>query len=346
VIDGPFTVEAPSAGDLTVEYETPTWGLAAAEAGHTGFEVRRSRPEAAGTVHATADLAIESKDASDRIDLPRGSARSVAVRLPALDAGALYAGEVRVLDDGGKVRLAIPLRIDRRTDPQDDVPAAEARLVDALRRAAEGVAGRPFPAPEAVRRALEATRRARGLRAEDRDLEILELRLLASQADDAKVRGAAMPRLEALLSRLDRTDAGDRVRLGRVHLLRAAFGRAAGTKTDADLAEARFLLPADDPELLAERFRRGSASHGDRRDALAAAKALRERDPSDFEASRAVVRTYLALGWGVPAASVLRTWPEAFPTRGAEFRAACDEARSAGGDPAPRTLAMLEAGAP
>jgi hypothetical protein len=348
VIDGPFDVEAPAAGELTVEHETPTWGREAALSGHTGFEVRRPRPEVFGRVFPTADLALEGREESDRVDLPRGSVRSVAVRLPPLEAGVLYAGSVRVLDRDGAVRLSIPLRVDRRTDPVRDVPSAEARLVDALRAAAEAVAADPFPHPAAARAALEKARRARALRGEDRDLELLEARLLSMAGTDPKARAEAVAKADALLGKLARADAADRPRIGRAHLVRAGLRRQAGDGpgAEADFVEARFLLPQDDAGLLAERMARGRATGGDPADAVEAAEALAERDPSDFGVAERLLDLHLSLGWGVPAAALVRAWPERFPGRVAEHRAACGRVRAAGGDPAPRTLERLEAGAP
>jgi hypothetical protein len=91
--------------------------------------------------------------------------------------------------------------------------------------------------------------------------------------------------------------------------------------------------------------RRGLAPDGDRRDALAAAKALRDRSPYDVAAARRVVDAFLALRWEVPAAQEVRAWADRFPTQVAERRAAAAAVREAGGDPGPRTLEAIAAGA-
>ena len=113
-----------------------------------------------------------------------------------------------------------------------------------------------------------------------------------------------------------------------------------------DWAEARFLLPEDDLDVLAERLARGRAPQGDLRDALAAARLRRDRRPTSFSAALDVVEVELAMGGGVAAARDARAFPERFPTRRAEFRAVVPRIREAGGDPAPRTLAAITAGSP
>ncbi len=348
VVGGPFDVQVGYDGDLLVEYETPTWGRGAADSGLTGFEVRRPRVDARLAAYPTADLAADQAGASDRLDLPAGSARSVALRLPGLDAGRLYSGAVEVRDDKGDLKLSVPLRVNRRTDDDPTPDAAEDALVRALSDAARTVAEDPFATPSAASIALTRARRARTMRAGDVDLEVLEARLAAAAATTDEARAEALATAEGLMRRLDRQKVEDRSRYGRCLLLRAALRRIAGSlePAAADFQEARFLLGEDDGQVLFERVERGAGPKGDLKDAVAAAKVLRDRKPADFAPAKRVVEVLLALGWGVPASREVRQWPDRFPRETSALRAVSPRVRAAGGDPGPRTLAAIEAGAP
>lgn len=349
VVQGPFDVTVGYDGELTVEYETPTWGRSAADLGITAFEIRRPRPEARATVYPTADLAADGTGASERLDWPAGAARSVALRLPGLDPGRTYAGTVEVKDDRDVLRLSVPLRVSRRTDEDRSVDAAEESLVKSLSDAARAVAEDPLATTSAAQVALVRARRARSLRPGDADLEVLEARLAVSAAANDEARAEALASVEALERRFSRTKSDERGRYSRCLLLRAVLRRLVGNNAgaDADFAEARFLVGEDDPQVLHERVMRGTAgSKGDLKDALAAARALKDRRPADFAPARKVVEVLLSLGWGVPAAKELRSWPDRFPRETVEFRATAARVRAAGGDPGPRTLLSLEAGAP
>ena len=349
VVDGPFALDGLPAGTYAIEYETPTWGRAAADTGTTGFEVRRRREDAKASVFPTADLAADNRGGDAALELPPGSVRSVALRLPGLEAGRLHAGVIEVRDERDRVRLSLPLRVDRRTDPPSrDVPAAEAALVTAHSADALRVAGEPL-APEADRRqALERARRAVALRPGDRDVELTALRLEASLAATPEARAEAWKQADALLSRFDRENAGDRASVGRLLLLRSAQKRAAGHGAGAatDLAEARFLLPEGDLDLLEDRVARGRAEGGDRRDALAAARTVAERHPTSFAAAVRVVDLLLDLSWGIPAATEVRSFSARFPREAPAIRALAVRVRAAGGDPAPRTFESLDRAAP
>jgi subtilisin family serine protease len=348
VIDGPFELSGLPAGEYAVEYETPTWRRAPAECGTTGFEVLRPQAEAWATAYPTADLAADGTGASDRLDLPAGAARSVALRMPGLAEGALYVGEVEVKDDEGRVRLSLPLVVDRRVAAATQKPEdLQAQLVAAWRRVAEEAAGEPDLAPAARTAAFDAIARARRL-ADGPDLAHLEAWLRADEAEGAPARAAALERLAELERGLDRARDEDRPRLGAIHLARARVLRRDGRAEEAGkaFAEARSLLPASDPRLLAERVQRRRGESGDRRDALEAARALAAARPADFAAAARVVDVLLDLGWGVPAAAEVRAWPTRFPSRAAEAREAFPRVVKAGGDPAPRTLEALRAGAP
>ena len=348
VIDGPFELEDLRAGEYRVVYETPTWGKAAAEAGLTGFEVRRDLKECEDCkVHPTADLAADAAGADEKVDLPAGGRRSLAIRLPKLEAGRAYRGEVEVKDEGDRVRLKVPLVVDRRTDTEADPKEAEDALVDALKEAAEAVADDPYAGGRAWPKALEQAKRAAALRPDDVDLEILALRLEVAAADPAEAGKAAdaarLEHVERLLAARDRTDEDDRPRIGRLTLLRSTLRERAGKAPEAkaDLVEARFLLPADDPEVLAARTARGFAAGGDRLDGRAAAKALAKARPTSIGAAERLVLADRELGWAIPAAAELRAWPERFPEAVRRFRNDAGLVRAIGGDPAPRPLTTL-----
>ena len=127
---------------------------------------------------------------------------------------------------------------------------------------------------------------------------------------------------------------------------RSAGGTAKATEAAADLAEARFLLPESDTDLRALRVAWGLEKDGDLRDAWAAAKGLRDDLPTDFARATLVVDVLLRLGWHAVAAAELRAWPERFPSRASEGLAYAAKVRAGGGNPAPRTLEALSAGAP
>jgi len=354
VIDGSFTLDGLPEGLYRVEYETPTWGRAAADAGLAGFEVRRAREGASATVYPTADLAAEGTGADASVDLPAGSARSVAIRLPGLEGGKRYVGSVDVIGREGRTRLSIPLVVDRRTEPAETTPAtASDALVAALKDRATTIADDPSAsADERTAASLQAAK-ALEMRADDLELEILALRLLVAPGRapaDAKPPelAALAERLEKAIGRLDKTKADDRPRLGRLLALRATLRRreAKATEASADLAEARFLLPESDTDLRALRVAWGLEKDGDLRDALAAAKGLRDDLPTDFARAASVVDVLLRLGWHAVAAAELRAWPERFPTRTSEGLAYAAKVRAGGGNPAPRTLEALSAGAP
>jgi subtilisin family serine protease len=345
VIDGRFEVSGLAAGTYEVVYEEPTWGRATADTGLTGFEVVRSRPDAEARVFATADLAAVGESPDGALDLPRGSTRTIALRLPGLDAGKIHVGVVEVRDERDRVRLTLPLRVDRRTQRDDDVAGAEESLVRALTTAARGVADDASADATALANAESQVVRARALRPLDRDLEILLLRLLVRLAPNEPARKQALGRVDAALATLDRTKGDDRPRIGRALVARAALKRLSGKPTDGadDLAEARFLLPESDPDVLAERVARGRAEGGDAADALAAARALRDASPADFAAARRVVDVALGAGWAVAAAAEVRGWTDRFPGRLAETVAAARRVRAAGADPATRSLPAVEA---
>ena len=354
VIDGPFELHGTStgeegirAGDYRVEYETPTWGRAAAEAGLTGFEVRREFPCKDCKVHPTADLAADGRGADAKVDMPAGGRRSLAIRLPALDAGKAYRGTVEVKDEDDRVRLSIPLFVDRRTDATPDPAAAQKAFVAALRAAALEVADDPLADPRGLADARERAQRAASMDPDDVDLELLSLRLAVAPAhpEDSKGKGdaALLDRVEKSLAKRDKTEEDDRPRIGRLLLLRSVLKDRAGkgAEAKADLVEARFLLPETDPDVLAVRVARGYAAGGDLKDALEAAKALLDEHPTSVAGAVQVVNLYRKLGWGVPAAVELRRWPERFPLAVAEFRGQAALVRAVGGDPAPRTLSAL-----
>ncbi len=345
VVDGAFELGGMSAGRYTIEYETPTWRRAAADAGLTGFEVRRRIGGAWASVHPLAEAAAERRDASSSIDWPQGAVRSVALRLPDLEAGRSYRGRVEVRVDG-EVRLSLPLTVDRRTSDAPDPTAAEAALVASLSQSARSILDDPDASLVAKREALARADRALALRAGDVGLEELALRAALALAGDTTARPDAVRRAEALWKKLDRARADHRAALGRVLLVRAVTDRLDGKPSDADYAEARFLLSDDDSDVLYERVRRGRAPKGDARDALAAAKARRDRRPTSFLAEVDVIEAELALGWGVAAAREWRSLADRFPLRRTEARAFLPRIRAAGGDPAPRTLDALAAGAP
>jgi subtilisin family serine protease len=347
VIDGPFELEDLPAGEYRVVYETPTWGRKAADSGLTGFEVRREFDCKDCRIHATADLAADDRDADDRIDLPAGGRRALAIRLPSLAAGKAYRGEVVVKDEADRVRLRIPLFVDRRTDSTPDPAAAEDALVDALRAAARRVADDPTSDRADLALARERAQRAAALRPGDVDLQVLALRTAVAPAHgeaDAKGDSATLSeRVEKLLDARDRLDEDDRPRVGRLLLLRSVLRERAGKDEEAatDFAEARFLLPEDDGDVLALRIARGLEDGGDRLDAREAAKALAEAHPTSIDAASRRVAIDVKLGWGVPAAVELRGWAERFPRDLARFRGHVAAVRAAGGDPAPRPLSAI-----
>src|SRR5207253_2117941 len=107
---GPFKGKVLARVSETVEQPPYTKEVVAAPgAGLLGFEVRRGRPEAACTVYPSADLAADGTGADPDLDLPAGAVRSVALRLPSLDAGEVYLGRIEVRDEQDRVRLAVPL---------------------------------------------------------------------------------------------------------------------------------------------------------------------------------------------------------------------------------------------
>lgn len=345
VVDGAFDLGGLPAGRYTVEYETPTWRRAAADAGLTGFELRRSIGAQWASVHPTAEAAAERRDAAGSVDWPRGSVRSVALRLPDLEGGRVYRGRVEVRVDG-EVRLSIPMTVDRRTFDLPDAAVAEASLVAALSTSVRSILDDPDANLAAKRDALGRADRALSLRSGDLGLEELALRAAFALAGDTAARPEAARRAEALAKRIDRTRADQRGALGRALLVRAVTDRLDGKASDADYAEARFLLSDDDLDVLYERVRRGRAPGGDVRDALAAARARRDRRPTGFAAAVDVVDMALALGWGAVAAREWRGMADRFPARRAEALALLPRIRAAGGDPAPRTLVALGTGAP
>ncbi len=350
VIDWTFDFDGLPAGLYAVEYETPTWGRAAADAGITGFELHRSMGagEQGVSVYPTADLAADGTGGDADVDLRPGAVRSVAVRLPGLEAGRAYSGSVEVRE-GDEVRLSLPLRVDRTTSTPPTSDVLQDRLVQALREEAQRVADDPDASVGDPRRsALEKVRRALGFKPDDRGLRLLDVRLSLEFAIDAPARADVAKKVEALLAGMDRKNGGDRADIGRVLLARSRLHRAEGRKleADADFAECRFLLPDNDPAVLQERVALGDTPGGDLRDALAAARSLSEANPASFNASFRVARILVRLGWGIPAAAEARRWPERFPSRMTEFRSSLAEIRAAGGDPAPRTLAQLRSAAP
>ena len=345
VVDGAFDLGGLAAGRYAVEYETPTWRRAAADAGLTGFEVRRATGGQWASVHPVAEAAAERRDATASVDWPRGAVRSVALRLPDLEAGRLYRGRVEVRVDG-ELRTTIPLTVDRRITDAPDLAAVEASLVTSLAAAARAVLDDPDATLVARRDALARADRARAMRPDDPALEELALRAALSLAGDTDARPDAIARAASMRKRADRRKAEHRALVGRVSLVEAATLRLEGKPSDAEFAEARFLLPDDDPDVLAERIARGRAPKGDVRDAWAAAKTRRDRRPTSVSAAALVVDLELSMGWGRVAARELRGLVERFPTRATEIRALMQRARAAGGDPAPRTLAAIEALAP
>ncbi len=346
VVDGAFDLGGLPAGRYVVEFETPTWRRAAADAGLCGFEVRRALAGANAAVHPTAETAAERRDGTASIDWPRGALRSVALRLPDLELGRQYRGRVEVRVDG-ETRLTLPLVVERRTIDLPDVGAAESSLFASLVASARATTDDPDASAEARRDALANADRARTLRSDDLGTQELALRAAFALASDAKARAEVAKRADVLAERLDRTKADHRARLGRALLVRAAVGRLEQTpSSDADFAEARFLLPEDDPDVLSERIARGRAPKGDLKDALAAAKLRRDGRPTSFSAALDVVEVELSLGWGLAAARDVRALPDRFPTRRPEIRALAPRIRAAGGDPAPRTLEAIAAGAP
>ena len=354
VIDGSFVLTDLPAGLYRVEYETPTLGRAAADTGLLGFELWRARDGASPTVYPTADLAAEQTGADAGLDLPQGSARSLAIRLPGLDAGKRYVGSVSVKDREGRTRLSLPLVVDRRIDAAETTPAAaKDALVLALTRRATVVAADPSASADDLAAASLLVAQALELRASDIDLELLALRLLVLPGRPPKeakpADGAALSeRVEKALARLDKGKAEDRPRLGRLLALRSTLRARAAKPTEAaaDLAEARFLLPEGDADLRALRVAAGLEKGGDLLDALAVAKALRDDAPTDFARAALVVDVLLRLGWAGPAGAELRPWPDRFPLRSDELRVYATKVKAAGGDPAPRTLEALSAGAP
>jgi subtilisin family serine protease len=348
VIEWTFDFDGLPAGTYAVEYETPTWGRAAADAGITGFEVERSRSDAGLTVYPTADLAVDGRGEDSSVDLRAGAVRSVALRLPALEAGTISTGVVEVKDRDDRVRLSLPVRVDRRTSDAPSASDLRARLVRALREDAERTADDASASADARKKALDDVRQALSFEPKDRALRIVEARLALDFAADGPSRAEAGKRIDGILAELDRKNGNDRADVGRLYLARARLRRMEGKKAeaDADFSESRFLLPEGDPGVLIERLTRGLAPEGDLRDALAAAKAVSEADPASFAASARVVDVLLRLQWGVPAAAEVRRWPERYPTRTAELRAIVPKVKAAGGDPAPRTLAQINAATP
>lgn len=354
VVNGPLSLEGVPAGRYDVTFETPTWNRTSADTAIAGFEIRRRRGEARAAVHPSADAAAEGRDGSDRVSWPAGAVRSVALRLPALEAGRVHLGTVRVLDAEGDVRLALPLLVDRTTTPAcaTDPAAAATAHEAAMRAAVEAYVAAPWPEPSGAAAAATHVARLQATRAGDLELEILALRVLASgpaaEASKALATPETVRRLDAALGRLDRARAEDRPRIGRLLLLRSAsrtgLGKAAEAKTD--LAEARFLLPEADPELLRLRRRLGLEAGGDLLDARAAAIALRDLEPTQVEGFLAVLELHVRLGWAIPASHDVRAFADRFPTRLAELPARARAVRAIGGHPAPRTLERLAEGAP
>ncbi len=355
VVNGAVSLEGLPAGRYEVTFETPTWSRNAADTAIVGFEVRRRRGEARASVHPSADAATEARDGNDRLSWPAGAVRSVGLRMPGLEAGRVHTGTVRVLDAEGDVRLSIPLLVDRAgpTACANDVGAAAAAYESAQRTVVDAWVSAPWPDPAKAEEIAGHVARLRAAHADDLDLELLELRLLlaagaGSEAGKALGTAAVERRIEAALGRLDRTRADDRPRIGRTLLLRSVSREVQGKVADAaaDLAEARFLLPEGDPDLLRVRWRRGLAPGGDPLDARAAALALRDLAPTRIEGWNAVFDLHVRLGWAIPAAHDLRAFSDRFPTRLADLPAKARAVRAIGGDPAPRTLERIGEGAP
>lgn len=367
VVNGPLALEGLPAGRYDVTFETPTWNRTSSETGLLGFEIRRRRGESRASVHPSADAAAEGRDGNDRVSWPAGSVRSVALRLPGLEAGRVHVGALRILDAEGRLRLSLPLVVDRTTPVASppDPAAAGAAHVAALRTALEAYVSAPWPDREVAGTVAAYAARLLAAHPDDLDLEILDLRRLlaapltsaarqvfAGDLGSGPARARVTPeiarRLEAAIGRLDRARAEDRPRLGRLLLLRAT-SREEGDKAseaNVDLAEARFLLPETDPEVLRLRWQRGIAPGGDLLDARLAAIALRDQAPTRFEGFAAVLDLHVRLGWEISAAHELRTLVDRFPTRAAELPARARAVRALGGDPAPRTLERLAEGAP
>jgi len=353
VVNGPLSLEGVPVGRYDVTFETPTWNRTSADTAIVGFEIRRRRGEARASVHPSADAAAEGRDGNDRLSWPAGAVRSVALRLPALEAGRVHLGTVRVLDAEGDVRLALPLLVDRTTKPAaaDPVTAAAAHEA-AMRSAVEAHVAAPWPEPTGAAAAAAHVARLLATRAGDLELEILALRVAASGPAVEASKTLSAPetarRIDAALARLDRARADDRPRIGRLLLLRSASRTGLGKTAEgkADLAEARFLLPEADPELLRLRRRLGLEPGGDLLDARAAAIALRDLDPTQVEGFLAVLELHVRLGWAIPASHDLRGFADRFPRRLAELPARARAVRAIGGHPAPRTLERLAEGAP
>lgn len=355
VVNGAISLEGLPAGRYEVTFETPTWSRTAADTAIVGFEVRRRRGEARASVHPSADAATEARDGNDRLAWPAGAVRSVGLRMPGLEAGRVHTGTVRVLDAEGDVRLSLPLLVDRAGPAAcaTDTEATGAAHEAALRAVADAYVASPWPDPAKAEAVTGHVARLRAAHADDLDLELLDLRLLlavapASEAAKPLATPALERRIEAALGRLDRTRADDRPRLGRLLLLRSVSreGQGKAAEAKADLAEARFLLPEADPDVLRVRWRRGLAAGGDPLDARAAALALRDLAPTRIEGFSAVLDAHIRLGWAISAAHDVRTFADRFPTRAAELPAKARAVRAIGGDPAPRTLERITDGAP
>ena len=299
-------------------------------------------------MYPSADLAVEGVGASDALDLVDGALRSVALRVPGLEAGAVYAGEVTVKDSEDRVRLTLPLLVDRTTTPPREPQGLIDDLVAEWKRRAGRVANDLAATSDAKKAAIEQAQKAIGLAPDDRDAKVLELRLRVAGATTPPEIGDVSARIESMLKSVDRANEGDRKTIGILLLLRSRIERLLdkADASTADWTEAKFLLPGSDPALLAERVDRGLAPSGDLKDALQAAKSLADSSRADFAAAQRVVEIELRLGWGIPAAGEIRTWADRFPGRAAEIRALSPRIRAAGGDPAPRTLSQLAAGSP